>query len=109
MYKTSVLYRYFLSLLTTYARQTNPDLENVLLKIKELKGKVMFDYRITQSHILQGVCRIREIREIREKSGNSILPTKIREKSGKFAGISGKSGEGSGKTYYLFTTLIFHC
>ena len=34
----TIYFRYFLALLTTYAKQTEPDLESVLVKIKHLKG-----------------------------------------------------------------------
>ena len=41
----------------------------------------------------QGVCQVREVREVREKSGNSVFPQKVREKSGNLGKSRGKVRE----------------
>ena len=41
--------------------------------------------------IEQGVCQVREVREVREKSGNSLYPLKSQGKVREFSEKSGKS------------------
>ena len=47
---------------------------------------------------IQGVCHIRE------KSGKWVILKKVREKSGKFAKFSGKSGKSQGKIMFSLET-----
>ena len=52
------------------------------------KGRPMY---IKKQKLKQGVCQVGEVREVREKSGNSFYPLKSQGKVREFSEKSGKS------------------
>ena len=68
------------------------------VKKGNLSSSNIRDMPFSNEESKQGVCQVREVREVREKSGNSLYPLnsqgkvrEVSEKSGKCQGISVES------------------